>query len=51
MKFIETEIAGVTIDPQIGVVWPVAEPILSAKDREASLAEQMKQLPVRSAVK
>jgi len=35
-------------DPQIGVRWPVAEPILSAKDREAaSLAEQMEQLPVR----
>jgi len=40
-------------DSQIGVGWPVAEPILSDKDRDAAtLAEQMDQLPVwREAIK
>jgi dTDP-4-dehydrorhamnose 3,5-epimerase len=40
-------------DSQIGVDWPVAEPILSDKDRDAAtLAEQMEQLPVwREAMK
>ncbi|MGA6972795.1 MAG: dTDP-4-dehydrorhamnose 3,5-epimerase [Candidatus Binatus sp.] len=40
-------------DPQIGVGWPVADPILSGKDRDAAtLAEQMEQLPVwREAMK
>ena len=40
-------------DSQIGVDWPVAEPILSDKDRDAAtLAEQMDQLPVwREAIK
>jgi dTDP-4-dehydrorhamnose 3,5-epimerase len=34
-------------DPQIGVEWPAAEPVLSGKDREAaSLADQMGQLPL-----
>lgn len=40
-------------DPQIGVRWPVVEPVLSDKDRgAATLEEQMDQLPVwRDAVK
>jgi dTDP-4-dehydrorhamnose 3,5-epimerase len=34
-------------DPSIGVRWPVSEPILSGKDREAAtLAEQLDHLPV-----
>ena len=34
-------------DPQIGVRWPVAEAILSGKDRDAAaLQDQMDQLPV-----
>jgi dTDP-4-dehydrorhamnose 3,5-epimerase len=34
-------------DPSIGVTWPVSEPILSSKDREAAtLAKQLDRLPV-----
>ena len=33
-------------DPDIGIAWPIAEPLLSAKDRAAArVAEQMEQLP------
>lgn len=32
-------------DPQIGIQWPVADPILSAKDREACLLSEWLQRP------
>ncbi len=36
-------------DPTIGVKWPVAEPLLSGKDRAAAaLADQLDQLPLCS---
>jgi dTDP-4-dehydrorhamnose 3,5-epimerase len=33
-------------DPEIGVAWPVSEPILSAKDREAPRLSEIAELPV-----
>ncbi|HEX5759635.1 MAG TPA: dTDP-4-dehydrorhamnose 3,5-epimerase [Thermoanaerobaculia bacterium] len=42
----EDEIALAWDDPELGIAWPVADPIVSAKDRAARrLAEMMDELP------
>jgi dTDP-4-dehydrorhamnose 3,5-epimerase len=42
----ESEISIAWNDPELAIPWPIAEPILSAKDRDApSLADLMEQLP------
>jgi dTDP-4-dehydrorhamnose 3,5-epimerase len=47
----EDELGVAWNDPQIGIEWPLAEPLLSAKDKAAPrLAEVMDRLPVYGAV-
>ncbi|HUP41982.1 MAG TPA: dTDP-4-dehydrorhamnose 3,5-epimerase family protein, partial [Thermoanaerobaculia bacterium] len=33
-------------DPEIGIAWPVAEPVLSEKDRKAPRLAEIERLPI-----